>query len=173
MVNKKQTEFLKLYEPVHNRFERFCRARAFGEMEFSDLMNETLLIAYQKFHQLKSEEAFLAFLFGISRRVLSNYVQKKKAETVDHESELMNVSASDTTDRDAEVYLLHKAMAQLPAEQRESLILFEITGFSVREIAALHEASESAVKKRLERGRKQLAQILTDVSLQKEEVHHG
>ena len=48
MSKDKQAHFLLLYEPVHDRFERFCRARAFGEMDFRDLINETLLIAYQR-----------------------------------------------------------------------------------------------------------------------------
>ena len=63
MNNRKQAAFLALYEPVHNQFERFCRARVYGQMEFRDLMNETLLQAYRKFDQLRSEEAFLGWLF--------------------------------------------------------------------------------------------------------------
>jgi RNA polymerase sigma-70 factor (ECF subfamily) len=48
--NKQQQHFLKLYEPLHERFERFYRARVFGKMEYhylmNDLMNDTLLIAF-------------------------------------------------------------------------------------------------------------------------------
>lgn len=65
MNNKQQqTYFLKLYEPVHDRFERFCRARVYGEMEYTDLMNETLLLAFEKINSLKSEQAFFSFLVG-------------------------------------------------------------------------------------------------------------
>ena len=60
--NKQQQKFLILYEPVHDRLERFCRARVFGNMEYQDLMNDTLLIAYQKLDTLKYEKAFLSFL---------------------------------------------------------------------------------------------------------------
>ena len=70
--SKQQQNFLKLYEPVHDRFERFCRARVFGNMEYQDLMNDTLLVAFQKFDTLKSEKAFLSFLIGISVRILAN-----------------------------------------------------------------------------------------------------
>ncbi len=70
--DKKQKDFLKLYEPIHNRFERFCRARVFGNMDYKDLINESLLIAFEKFYSLKSEKAFLSFLIGISIRVLAN-----------------------------------------------------------------------------------------------------
>ena len=161
MKSRKQQEFLALYEPVHNRFERFCRARVYGQMDFQDLMNETLLVAFQKFHTLKKKEAFLSFLFGICVRILSNHNRKNKEVNLSEEQEAFNVISHQRTEEAAEVYMLHKALAQLPEAQRESLILFEITGFSIKEIAALHEVSESAVKQRLVRGRQQLTRILT------------
>ena len=62
MSKAKQQEFLDLYEPIHDRFERFCKARVYGNMEFQDLVNETLLVAFDKFETLKSKKAFLGFL---------------------------------------------------------------------------------------------------------------
>ena len=44
----------------------------------------------------------------------------------------------------------------LPAEQRETIVLFELEGWQVDEIAALHKVSPSAVKSRLARGRDRL-----------------
>ena len=62
-MRKKQKEFLALYEPIHMDFERFFRARVYGDMEFRDLMNETLLKAFEKFDELRSKKAFLSYLF--------------------------------------------------------------------------------------------------------------
>lgn len=168
MSSGKQKKFLSLYEPVHDSFERFCRARVFGQMEFRDLMNDTLVVAYQKFQELKSEKAFLSFLFGISIRILSNH-HKKRRET-DHlaEIDLRQLSSDSNTESDTEIYLLFQALSKLPDEQKESIILFELTGFSIKEIAALHKVSESAVKQRLVRGRKKLARLLT--TNQKEKI---
>ena len=78
------------------------------------------------------------------------------------------------TERDAEVYMLHKALAMLPDEQRECIILFEISGFSIKEIMKIQEASESAIKQRLKRSRNKLTEILTFESNYKvEEVQNG
>ena len=167
MSKRKQQKVLALYEPVHDRFERVCRARVFGQMDFRDLMNETLLIGFQKFNELKSEKAFLSFLFGICVRILSNYSQKKREVDYLEDHNLVNLANSDSADSDIEVFLLHKALAKLPVEQKESIILFELTGFSIKEIAALHQVSESAVKQRLVRGRKKLAELLTDSPISK------
>jgi len=165
MTDKKQEKFLSFYEPVHARFERFCRARASSQMEFRDLMNETLLIAFQKFETIKSEKAFLSFLIGISIRIMANHNRKKRTFVYTSEKSMDNIPSGSRTDAQTEIYLLYQAISKLPDNQKESIILYEITGFSVKEIAAMHHVSESAVKKRLERGRKKLLELLKSASL--------
>lgn len=161
MSKNKQQYFLGLYKPIHNRFERFCRARAFYDMPYEDLMNETLLVAYHKINQLKNEGAFLSFLIGISTRLLANSYRKKRTTTVEDEFLLTNYADPERPiDRHFEVEMLYKALAQLPDKQREALILFEITGFSIKEIMELQNSGQSAVKQRLARGRTALAAII-------------
>jgi len=172
MSKRKQKAFMALYEPVHPQFERFCRARVYGQMEFRDLMNETLLLAFKKFDQLRAREAFLSWLFGIAVRVLANQARKKNEVEVVNEATLLHISGSRPTDSDAEVYLLHRALAQLPEAQKEAIILFEITGFSIKEIAVMQQASESAVKQRLSRGRQKLKALL-DAPTNGKEARHG
>jgi RNA polymerase sigma-70 factor (ECF subfamily) len=52
-----------------------------------------------------------------------------------------------------------RALAGLPAVQREAVVLFELEGFSIEEIATLQRVSISAVKSRLARGRARLRRI--------------
>ena len=161
MNTSKKDSFLSLYEPVYGSFERFCRARAYGDMDYEDLMNETILLAFQKFDQLQSKDSFLSFLFGISVRLLANNHRKKKTE-LHTGTALENVAiASENTEQLAEVHLLHKALRCLKEEQREALILFEVSGFPIKEIAQIQECTVDAVKQRLSRGRKRLTEILT------------
>lgn len=168
MSQKKQRQFLAMYEPVHDQFERFCRARVYGDMDFRDLINESLLTAYERFETLQSKDAFLSFLIGISVRLLANKHRKKKAIIgVDDDLLISWSDPSGNPEQAAEVYLLHKALAILSEEQREALILFEISGFSIKEVAGIQECSESAVKQRLRRGRARLTEILTFESAHK------
>lgn len=175
MAKAKQDQFLELYEPIHDRFERFCRARVYGNMDYRDLMNETLLVAFSKFDTLRSKEAFLSFLFGISVRIIGNYHQKKREERFAETNAIYEIAdgcanAQSKTD----VYYLHQALAQLNEDQRECIILFEISGFSIKEIMEIQEASESAVKQRLKRGREKLLEILSfESNLKTGEEKHG
>jgi RNA polymerase sigma-70 factor (ECF subfamily) len=175
MVKAKQEHFLSLYEPIHDRFERFCRARVYGNMEYQDLMNDTLLIAFQKFETLKSDKAFLSFLFGISVRILANNNKKKKEVGLIEVDQIFSLpDLNNDSSKDAEVHFLYQALAKLNDEQRESIILFEISGFSIKEISEIQSVSESAVKQRLKRGREQLLSILNfESTLKTGGVQHG
>jgi RNA polymerase sigma factor (sigma-70 family) len=170
MSKEKQDRFLKLYEPVHERFERFCRSRVYGDLDHEDLMNDTLLIAYDKLESLRSESVFLTFLFGIAVRVVSNKMQKHKTVKLQNE----HIEHVAWKGRDAQtqtdVQILYETMRRLPDEQRECLLLFEISGFSIKEIAVIQSVTESAVKQRLKRGREKLSALLTNSTTIKKEV---
>lgn len=152
---------MALYGPVHARFERFCKARVYGEMDFKDLMQETVLVAFEKFDAIKNTDAFLSFLFGTSIRILSN--AKRKISEDKWEETFSNRHGNEkNAEQQLEIEDLYKAMSKLPESQREALILYEIAGFSVKEIAEIQNSGESAVKQRLARGRQELAAILKD-----------
>lgn len=165
---------MELYEPVHVRFEKFCKARAYGNFNFKDLMHDALVVAYERFDSLKNDGAFLHFLFGIAIRLLANENRKISSERLSDHMQAYNYSVeSDRTDKLLEINLLYDAISQLPDLQKESIILFEISGFSIREVAELQQSSQDAVKQRLVRGRKKLLELMTekkDVELKKVEL---
>jgi len=154
---------MRLYEPIHPAFERFCRARVYGEMEHGDLINEVLLKALPKIDELKAENALLSYLCSIAIRILANSHRKKRPRNMDLQRATHVHPLSDpVVEQKLEVDRLYAAMAQLPVEQKESLILYEINGFSIKEVAKMHGVGESAVKQRLRRGRMALAEILRE-----------
>ena len=162
MIEKKN-HFMALYEPVHQSFERFCKARAYGKMHFKDLMQETLLIAYSKLDQVHEGEKFLFFLFGIATRVLANSQKKMKYLDLGELKDSYQFQLPEA-DQKSEIDNLYKALSLLPADQRDALLLFEIVGFSVREIANHQKKSEDAIRQSLSRGRKKLLDRLKYIS---------
>jgi RNA polymerase sigma-70 factor (ECF subfamily) len=55
---------------------------------------------------------------------------------------------------------VHAALAQLPADQRVALVLLDLEGYSVAEIARMLDIAEGTVKSRCARGRARLAILL-------------
>ena len=66
--------------------------------------------------------------------------------------------------------MLYKALNTLPTNQKEALILFEISGFSIKEVCEIQKSSESAVKQRLKRGRVALADYFKSDQLKSESI---
>jgi RNA polymerase sigma-70 factor (ECF subfamily) len=168
-MNDYQTKFLILYEPVHESFARFCHAKAYGLMEAEDLISETVLIALEKFDKIKNDEAFLSFLFSVATNILrsKNRRLKFKAEYNESKAFVIKEEGIDAETR-LDVTILYKALNELPKAQKEALILFEISGFSLKEVAEIQHSKSSAVKQRLKRGRVALATILKSDQLKNE-----
>ena len=163
----KQERFMQLYEPVHERFERYCKTRAYGEFHFKDIMQDTLIVAFEKFDELKSEEAFLHFLFGTATRILANHRKKKRPEYVDQlNAKYEHVHQENTLiEKQFEINDLYACLKELDQMTSECIILFEISGFSIKEIMGIQNSSESAVKQRLSRGRKQLLLLMKSLEI--------
>lgn len=163
----KQERFMQVYEPVHERFERYCKTRAYGEFPFKDIMHDTLVVAFEKFDELKSKEAFLHFLFGTATRILANHRKKKRPEFVDQLKGKYEYAhnENDSIEQQFEINDLYKCLQELDQVTSECIILFEISGFSIKEIMGIQNSSEAAVKKRLSRGRMQLLALMQSLEI--------
>jgi RNA polymerase sigma-70 factor (ECF subfamily) len=161
MSEERKAIFMELYNPNHSRFERFCKARVYGEMDYKDLMHDTVVIAFQKFDPSTESARFLSFLFGIAIRILANNKRRKDKDVIHHNTIRRDDEFYDHTLQKEAIEQLYAALSELPEIQKESIILFEIVGYNIKEIAELHKVSENVVKQRLFRGRSQLKLILT------------
>ena len=163
----KQERFMQVYEPVHERFERFCKTRVYGEFHFKDIMHDTLVVAFEKFDEIKSTDAFLHFLFGTATRILANHRKKKRPEYVDQlNAKYEHVhNESSLIEKQFEINDLYACLKELDQLTSECIILFEISGFSIKEIMGIQHSSEAAVKQRLSRGRKQLLTLMQSLEI--------
>jgi RNA polymerase sigma-70 factor (ECF subfamily) len=64
-----------------------------------------------------------------------------------------------------EIHDLYACLKELDQMTSECIILFEISGFSIKEIMGIQNSSEAAVKQRLSRGRKQLLLLMKSLEL--------
>jgi len=163
MPNEPHQDFLKWYKPLHEGFTRFCSSRAFGIMETEDLVQESLLAGLQNFHRVEDKERLLAYLFSVAKNIIKNKKRRLKFKGAWDES-VMEKLESRINDPEValDIHYLHKAIEQLPEKQKEAIILFEISGFSTKEIAEIQESSIAAVKTRLSRARQQLKKLLSE-----------
>jgi RNA polymerase sigma-70 factor (ECF subfamily) len=153
----RQERFVRLIEPIHGAALAFarglCRSRADGD----DLFQESLLRALDRLDDLRDDAAFRFWLHRVIVSVHRNRCRRafwRRLVPIGDDNDSRATPPIDEAISGAD--RARVALASLPAEQREALVLFEIEGWKIDEIAAMHGISESAVKSRLARGRDRL-----------------
>lgn len=163
MVDQKQAQFMKAYSSCHEPFIRYCSALAYGKMDIEDLVQDVLLSAYQHFDRIKKKDQLLHYLIRTARnRSISHWRKRRfKTEWVEkHQDKLTAQGISPELQLDID--LLYRQLDRLPGHQRDALILFEISGFNMKEIASMQNSSVGAVKTKISRGRKLLRQFMEE-----------
>ena len=147
-----------------NRLERFVLALTRNRTEAEDVISESILIIFQSFENINSKDALLSYAFTIASRVW----MKRKKELVkqnkyltEYVTELFDDKITQETADDVE--FLYNAMEQITPEQKETLILTQIMGFSIKETAEIQQCGISAVKMRIQRGKESLKKIINKV----------
>jgi len=152
-----------------------------GKLDPSDLVQQTLLRAYQGLGQLRGSTSgeMAAWLRQILANTLANavrdYGRGRRDAALERSLELAlgNSSArleawlaadqsspSQQAERNEQVLHLAEALAALPDPQREALVLRHCQGWSVSEIGAHLGRSRAAVASLLRRGLQQLREFL-------------
>jgi RNA polymerase sigma-70 factor (ECF subfamily) len=161
MNDRQQEEFMRLLEPMHKKLEKFALAMTRDREQARDLVHDTIVIAYERFHTIRDKNAFTSYLFSIASNLYKRSFRRSKFwGFFDSEAAEQIPDPSTLPDTKPDIALLYKALAQLPDKYREALVLFEINGLSINEIHAIQGGSLSSIKVRLMRGRQKLAHLL-------------
>jgi RNA polymerase sigma-70 factor (ECF subfamily) len=161
MTESHKEKFLSLLEPIHTRLWRFCLSITKTEIEAEDLLSDTVLAAFERFESLRDPQAFVSFLFTIATRIhRHDQLRQRKFDVYDQEYAESIPSSYDSPELAADIRIIRDALALLPEKHRETIVLFEITGFSLQEIRGIQGGTLSGVKSRLRRARKELSKIL-------------
>ena len=156
-------EFLSWYEPIHGSFIRYCSTVSYGIIETEDLAQEAILATLQNFSRVKDKQKLLGYMIGVVRNIVSNQRRRKKFQA-NWDEELLEKLESQTPSPEValDIHFLLKALDQLPEKQKEAILLFEVSGFSMKEISVMQDCSVSATKTRISRGRKKLQEALSE-----------
>ena len=146
-----------MYIPCHQAFLRYCRGLRGDHDDAMDLAGEAVLIVFENLERLRKKDSFKAYLYSVARRLqLQHYRRIRFRGVYDEKIAELLPDQSSLPDMNHDVKLLYDLLGKLPNRQKEAIVLFEISGFSIEEIRELQGGTLSGVKMRLSRGRKQL-----------------
>lgn len=163
---EKQQRFMDLLQPVYDGLYRFIYALTRNRDKADDLMSETILQAYERFETVRDQQAFFSFVLTIAKRIHKRREWRARLFIFDNDTLDHTYGSASSPETATDTELMLQALDSLPAKQREALILFEISGFSIEEICAVQGGSLSGVKSRLARGRQKLAALLGHTEVQ-------
>lgn len=154
---------MKAYETCHDPFLRYCSALCYGKMDTEDLVQDVLLSAYQHFDTIKQKGQLLHYLIRSARnRSISRWRRSKfKSEWLEKHAEQL-IAKGISPEMSLDIQLLHKTLDKLPTKQKEAVLLFEVSGFSMKEIAVIQDSTEGAVKTKISRARKRLRELMQE-----------
>jgi RNA polymerase sigma-70 factor (ECF subfamily) len=165
-----ERERLRLFEqtvlPHLDAAYNLARWLAGNDYDAQDVAQEASLRAFKFFGSFRGENS-RAWLLTIVRNTFYNWLKKNRpteiAGGLDDEAlavEDVSVNAEAVNLRITDAKAVQRAIAELPVEFREILILREMEGFSYKEIADLSDLPIGTVMSRLARARKQLQKRL-------------
>jgi RNA polymerase sigma-70 factor (ECF subfamily) len=141
------------------RLRRYARALVGERHAADDLVQDTLERALNKFHLWRQGSDLRAWLFAIMHNVFVNQLRARGARPEEPLDESFDVAAAAAGDR-LEVRDLDAALARLPVEQREVVLLVGLEELSYAEAARALGIPIGTVMSRLFRGRERLRALL-------------
>ncbi|WDF05244.1 RNA polymerase sigma factor [Shouchella hunanensis] len=120
--------------------------------DIADVLQDTMMTAFEKLHKLKKSEYLHTWLFRILLNKCASLTKKKQTQAaVDLNDYLMKPAKNQYSDIE-----FKDAVNSLREEQRNIFTLYYAVGYTTKEISQLLNQSEGTIKSHLSRGRAEL-----------------
>ena len=127
-----------------------------------DLVQETLLKAWNSMHGFQEGTNLRAWLFTILRNTYFSECRRRRREVEDRDgSKAADLSVHPEQPGHLDMEDFRKALDALPPDQREALVLVGGAGFSYEEAAAISGCAVGTIKSRVNRARSKLVELLS------------
>jgi len=156
--------FDRLLSELRPKLHRYCARMTGSAVDGEDVVQEALLKAVEAFPKTGSIAHPERWLFRIAHNAALDFVRRRArraAVSSDEDPEMIVDPTTPAEDRLAAAAGLHTFM-RLPVVQRSSVILMDVLGYTLQEIAEMTDGSVAAVKSALHRGRVRLRELANE-----------
>jgi RNA polymerase sigma-70 factor (ECF subfamily) len=156
-----RTAWRALYERHAALVYRFLSALGVRDPDREDACQDVFLAVYRSLRSFRGEAQLSTWIYRITARTSGKLIQKRRlrnalAETLNLEAP---PTASDPREQTARSLLLDRMLDKLNPKKRLVLVLFELEGVPVEEIARIAECPTNTVWSRLHHARLDLTKM--------------
>ena len=170
----------EIVQRYHRRIYNICYRFSGSGDDAQDLTQDVFIRMYKTLSSYDLERgAFMTWVTTITRNLLVDHFRKSKHDRLTDSLEAISASGEDArtlgdqlqdhrmTPPDAQVRrreageAVHQALQKLSPELREAVVLRDLEDMDYKEIAAVLKVPEGTVKSRINRGRGELARLLS------------
>jgi RNA polymerase sigma-70 factor (ECF subfamily) len=163
IVAGREQAFVDLYRRRHNDVYRFAFAMAKSRSFAQDVTQEVFLNVLENARRFDSKKGSVrAWLFGCARYVTLDRLRAERRWTDDMPPDGTEPDGDEQLMTEQRIERLHAAIARLPLEYREALVLAELHELSYAETADVLGCPIGTVRSRLHRGRALLMAMLEE-----------
>jgi RNA polymerase sigma-70 factor (ECF subfamily) len=158
-----EQSFVDLYRRRQQDVYRFAFAMAKSRSFAQDVTQEVFLNVLENARRFDSAKGSArAWLLGCARYVVLDRLRVERRWTDEMPPETVEFVADERLLADQRIERLHAALARLPVEYREALVLCELQELSYAETAAVIGCPVGTVRSRLHRGKALLATMFEE-----------
>jgi RNA polymerase sigma-70 factor (ECF subfamily) len=155
------SDFARLLEAQIPRLRRYARALTRDVTRADDLVQSCLMRDIGKQHLWERGTNLRAWLFTIMHNQHVNDIRHSAREGTSVElTEVPELTAQSNAIPSLQLRDLERAIAKLPSEQREVILLVGLEGLAYEEVATVLNVPVGTVRSRLSRGRDQLRRLM-------------
>lgn len=156
-----------LFERYKKKLYNFFRISTGDSHASEDLVQDVFVRVLQYRHTYRDREDFSVWLYSVARNVRIDHYRKNGTRPVSLEDspdiQSGDPAPDEAYERSAETELLGRALLGLDGDARELIVLSRYNNLRYREIGCILGITEGAVKVRMYRALKDLAEIYHDL----------
>jgi RNA polymerase sigma-70 factor (ECF subfamily) len=166
---QERPEFEEVFARYRTALRRYILSMVRSDAETDDLVQETFVRVLRKLDTLENPAMLSPWLYRIATNVSRDRFRKTARDPVQVASDDSDDEAVDTDARLADLFernemssCVHEYLHELPDHYRSAILLHDVEGMTIAEMARMLDATPGALKIRLHRARARLRQALQE-----------
>ena len=157
--------FERHHRTLYNFFLQLTRSVTASE----DLVQEVFLRMLKYRHTYRGDSEFTIWMFRIARNARADYFRKKSRDSGSHDEADDSLPSNEKNpgerlEAEQDVELIQSALAKIPEQDREVLLLSRYENITYKQIAELLDCQEGTIKARVHRALQKLKDAFFELS---------